>query len=140
MGRSPLKVPERREGLIEAQKAERAKVYLDLKLRELIVEGMVPALAGVLVRRAGEQIVHGQQGVRKLGAPKTGNYIHPADQFNTGSVSKVITANMIGKLMELGVFGQDPITERYKTKLGSVLTDIWTTRPSPSIATSQSAS
>ena len=82
---------------------ERAQKYLEQKLRETIAECGVPALAAVLVRNQGRTIVSGQQGIRKVGATGAQNTIQPSDRFNLGSVSKVFTGNLMGKLIQDGV-------------------------------------
>ena len=98
----------------------KAQQFLEQKLRETIAECAVPALAAVLVRDAGSTIVSGQQGVRKLGASGAGNAIQPTDKFNLGSISKVFTANLIGKLIQDGIGGL-----QWSTQLGSVYASIW---------------
>jgi CubicO group peptidase (beta-lactamase class C family) len=77
--------------------------FLEQKLRETISECAVPALAAVLVRDRGDIVVSAQQGVRKLGASGEANQVQPTDKFNLGSVSKVFTGNLIGKLIQDGV-------------------------------------
>ncbi|MEX2264949.1 MAG: serine hydrolase [Bryobacteraceae bacterium] len=81
----------------------RAKQFLEQKLRETIAECGVPALAAVLVRNQGQTIVASQQGVRKVGATGAQNKIQQSDKFNLGSVSKVFTGNLMGKLIQDGV-------------------------------------
>jgi CubicO group peptidase (beta-lactamase class C family) len=81
----------------------RAKHFLEQKLRETIAECGVPALAAVLVRDQGQAIVASQQGIRKVGATGAQNKIQQSDRFNLGSVSKVFTGNLIGKLIQNGV-------------------------------------
>jgi CubicO group peptidase (beta-lactamase class C family) len=102
----------------DAQKKTNAELYLDQKLRELISEGGLPALAAAIVRKSGDEIVTGQQGVRKIDESGAINAIQPGDQFNMGSVSKVITGSLIGKLVELGTLG-------WKTSLEFVYPNIW---------------
>lgn len=98
----------------------KARQFLDQKLRETIGECAVPALAAVLVRDAGDTIVSGQQGVRKLGASGAANAVKPTDRFNLGSVSKVFTGNLIGKLIEDGVGGLG-----WTSKIADVYASIW---------------
>src|ERR671932_561472 len=82
---------------------DNAKLFLEQKLRETIAECDVPALSAVLVRDEGHTIVAGQQGIRKVGATGVQNNIQPHDKFNLGSISKVFTGNLIGKLIQNGV-------------------------------------
>ena len=82
---------------------DNAKLFLEQKLRETIAECDVPALGAVLVRDEGDTIVAGQQGIRKVGATGVQNNIQPHDKFNLGSISKVFTGNLIGKLIQNGV-------------------------------------
>ena len=98
----------------------KAKQFLEQKLRETIAECHVPALAATLVRDAGNTIVSAQLGIRKVGASGAGNSIKPTDKFNLGSISKVITAAMIGKLIQGGVGGL-----RWDTRLVDVYPNLW---------------
>lgn len=98
----------------------KARKYLEQKLRETIGECGVPALAAVLVRDGGDAIVSGQQGVRKLGASGDANAVQPNDKFNLGSVSKVFTGNLIGKLIQDGVGGLG-----WTSKIPDVYASIW---------------
>lgn len=94
--------------------------FLEQKLRETIAECAVPALAAVLVRKSGATIVSAQQGVRKLGASGAANAVQPTDKFNLGSVSKVFTGNLIGKLIESGKGGLG-----WTSKIADVYASIW---------------
>jgi CubicO group peptidase (beta-lactamase class C family) len=94
--------------------------FLEQKLRETIAECAVPALAAVLVRDSGDTIVSAQQGVRKLGASGAANAVKSTDKFNLGSVSKVFTGNLIGKLIQEGVGGLG-----WTSKIADVYASIW---------------
>ena len=83
----------------------RATKFLEQKLRETIDECGVPALAAVLVRDEGEMTVSAQEGIRKVGEKGELNKIQPHDRFNLGSVSKVFTGNLMGKLIQEGIGG-----------------------------------
>ena len=98
----------------------KAKQFLEQKLRETIAECAVPALAAVLVRDAGSTIVSAQQGVRKLGALGAANKIQPSDKFNLGSISKVFTGNLIGKLIQDGIGNL-----QWTTRIGDIYASIW---------------
>lgn len=98
----------------------KARQFLEHKLRETIAECGVPALAAAMVRNGGATMVSAQQGVRKLGASGAGNAIQESDKFNLGSVSKVITGNLMGKLIQDGVGGL-----QWNTRLGDVLPELW---------------
>jgi CubicO group peptidase (beta-lactamase class C family) len=80
-----------------------ARLFLQQKLRETIAECGVPALAAVLVRDEGATTVSSQQGIRKVGATGNQNKVLQSDRFNTGSVSKVFTGNLMGELIESGI-------------------------------------
>lgn len=97
----------------------KARQFLEHKLRETIAECNVPALAAAMVRN-GTTLVSAQQGVRKLGASGAGNAIQPSDKFNLGSISKVITGNLMGKLIQDGVGNL-----RWNTTMGEVLPGLW---------------
>lgn len=97
----------------------KAKQFLEQKLRETIAECGVPALAAAMVRN-GATMVSAQQGVRKLGASGAGNAVQPTDKFNLGSISKVITGNLMAKLIQDGVGGL-----QWSSRLGDVLPELW---------------
>lgn len=77
-----------------------ARQLLEQKMRETMTECGVPALAAVMVRPGGATIISSQLGVRRLGAAGSSNTIQPTDRFNLGSMSKVITGQLIGKLIQ----------------------------------------
>ncbi|TKB94933.1 MAG: hypothetical protein E8D41_02550 [Nitrospira sp.] len=58
------------------------------------------ALAAVLVREEGKQIVAVQRGVRKRGASGEQNNIKPTDRFCLGSISKPVTGTLLGILIQ----------------------------------------
>lgn len=95
-----------------------AKLFLEQKLRETIDECGVPALGAVLVKDEGATIISAQQGIRKIGATGSQNQIQPHDRFNLGSISKVFTGNLIGKLVQDGVLD-------WGTKITDVYASIW---------------
>ena len=97
----------------------RATKFLEQKLRETIDECGVPALAAVLVRDEGEMTVSAQEGIRKVGEKGEQNKIQPHDRFNLGSVSKVFTGNLMGKLIQEGIGGL-----QWTTKLVDVFPDL----------------
>ena len=80
-------------------------MFLEQKLRETIDECAVPALGGVLVTDEGATVVSAQQGIRKVGATGKQNEIQPHDKFNLGSTTKVLTGNLIGRLIQEGIGG-----------------------------------
>jgi CubicO group peptidase (beta-lactamase class C family) len=82
------------------QEIAAAEVFLKKKLIEYVAQSNVPALAAVLVRDAGATIVSGQEGIRKLGATGDQNTVQDTDRFNTGSISKVLAAHLIGALID----------------------------------------
>jgi CubicO group peptidase (beta-lactamase class C family) len=104
----------------------KAEQFLQQKLRETIAECAVPALAAAMVRGPGATMVSAQQGVRKLGTSRkfgtsgAQNAIQPTDRFNLGSISKVFTGNLIGKLIDNGVGGL-----QWTTRIADVYPSIW---------------
>jgi hypothetical protein len=104
-----------RGGLIMSKRPELARATL----RETIDECGVPALGAVLVRDEGDMTVSAQQGIRKVGEKGEQNKIQPHDRFNLGSVSKVFTGNLMGKLIQEGIGGL-----QWTTKLVDVFPDL----------------
>jgi CubicO group peptidase (beta-lactamase class C family) len=98
----------------------KAQKFLEQKLREKIAECHVPALAAAMARNGGSTLISAQLGVRKLGATGATNTVQPSDKFNLGSVSKVFTGNLIGKLIQDGIGGL-----QWTTPLGDVHADLW---------------
>lgn len=120
MGASAGNAGPKLPALAAASARIKAGKFLEQKLRETIAECGVPALAAVLVRDSGSTIVSAQQGVRKLGASGPANAVQPSDKFNIGSVSKVFTGNLIGKLIQDGVTSLD-----WKSTIADVYASIW---------------
>ncbi|MBK6485388.1 MAG: serine hydrolase [Gemmatimonadetes bacterium] len=77
-----------------------ARNFLQQKMREVMSECGVPALAAVLVRQAGSEMMSAQLGLRRIDASGASNTITSVDRFNLGSMSKVITAHLMGKLIQ----------------------------------------
>lgn len=121
MGREPRKNPEPHDR-IDTVRLARARTFLEQKLRELLLESGLPALAAVLVRESGEQIIHAQQGVRRAGHHEP---IQPGDQFIIGSCTKVVTGTLVGRLLELRLLGSAVDGTRYKTRMDAVFQGIW---------------
>lgn len=94
--------------------------FLEQKLRETISECAVPALAAVLVRDGGNIVVSAQLGIRKVGATGAANAVQPSDKFNVGSISKVFTGYLLGKLIQSGVGGLS-----WTSKISDVYASIW---------------
>ena len=84
------------------QEIAAAGSFLNLKLHEYNAQNNVPALAATLVRDAGETVVAGQQGIRKIGASGPQNTVQATDKFNLGSISKVLSAHLVGAMIDLG--------------------------------------
>jgi CubicO group peptidase (beta-lactamase class C family) len=97
----------------------KARTFLAQKLRETVGEYAVPALAAVLVRDAGDTIVAGQEGIRKVGARGTDNAIQSTDKFDLGSVTKVFTGALMGKLIHEGIGGLE-----WRTRLVDVFPEL----------------
>jgi CubicO group peptidase (beta-lactamase class C family) len=102
----------------------KATRFLEQKLRETVAECGVPALAAVMVTgSAPPLIISAQLGVRKMdGGAGSRNRIHPHDRFNLGSISKVFTGNLIGKLIQNGVL-------EWTTRIVDVFPEFWVFPP-----------
>jgi CubicO group peptidase (beta-lactamase class C family) len=109
-------------GVTTWQEIAAAQTLLAKKLREYVAQNNVPALAAVLVRDAGETIVSGQQGIRKVGATGDRNVVQDTDRFNIGSISKVVTAHLIGAMIDAGVA---PDKLSWGSTLGQVMPDVF---------------
>ena len=82
-----------------------AGIFLQQKIDETIGEYAVPALAAAVVGSAGKIVASAQGGIRKVGASGADNLVQAGDKFNLGSVSKVLTGYLMGKLIQEGVGG-----------------------------------
>jgi CubicO group peptidase (beta-lactamase class C family) len=96
-----------------------AETFLAKKLREYVAQNNVPALAAVLVRDAGRTVVSGQQGIRKVGGIGDRNVVQATDRFNIGSISKVLTAHLIGAMIDANTPGLS-----WTSTLGQVMPDL----------------
>jgi CubicO group peptidase (beta-lactamase class C family) len=96
-------------------------------VRQTIAECDVPAMGAVWVRNAGQTMYYHQAGIRRVGEPAANyanNAIRQDDRFDLGSIGKVFTGLLTGRMVDRYI--EEPRTPgfTFQTTLGQVFPEL----------------